>query len=393
MLPQFMIHFNTKVGAPVRGDDHYRRPHLIRKFWKRVAAGEHVLIAAPRRVGKTSLVFDLCDNPEPGFHPIFLSTEAVSNERDLFKKLYDAAMGMISGKEALGKSLASLFKRLKIERSLDGTYSLSASRNDGYEDLLSLLRGLPKGEHFVFMVDEFSQAVENIRKRQGDEAARDFLHKMRELRQDPEVQQRASFVYAGSIGLEQIVGRLNCAGTINDLVAFDLPPFTEKEAKALIERIISGNEVTFKSEVRQYLLDKLVWLIPYFIQVVMDEVEGILNEDETDTVTKAMIDQAMINAQGHRNYYDHWHQRLSILFAPKERRFAKEILDRCSTGKPLAMDEVADLGLNKHKLPEQYSDVIRSLIHDGYVWRDAVRNTLRFNSPLLMSWWANHIAL
>ncbi|MBK7944929.1 MAG: hypothetical protein IPJ85_06295 [Flavobacteriales bacterium] len=386
-----MVRFNTIVGAVAEGDAYLSRPRLLRKFWKHVAAGEHLLIAAPRRVGKTSFMRDAENSPEPGFHPIYLIVESVSDEKELFRKLYTKAIEMVSGKSELTAMLSSLWKRLNVDVTSDGL-KITTAAPDGFNDLLTLLKGLPAKEHFVFLVDEFSQAVENVRKKHGPEAAVALLHKMRELRQDPDVVKRVSFVFAGSVGLEQIVGKLNASHTINDVLAFDMPPFTSKEAHALIDRIVDGSDADMPMAAREHLLEKLVWLIPFFIQVVMNEAEDILNDEEGTTVTKKVVDQAFINALAKRNYYDHWHQRLSILFSTAERRFAKELLDLCSSAKPLGMDKVHDLGTTKHKLADSYMDVVRGLIHDGYLVRDAEARTLRFASPLLMRWWAQTIA-
>jgi hypothetical protein len=386
-----MVRFNTVVGAVAEGDSYLGRPRLVRKFWKHVANGEHLLIAAPRRVGKTSFMREVENSPEPGFHPIYLIVESVVEEKDLFRKLYAKAIDLVSTKADLSMKLGSLLKRLKVEIGPDGP-KLSATDPDGFNDLLILLKGLPAKEHFVFLVDEFSQAVENVRKKHGPEAAVALLHKMRELRQDPDVVRRVSFVFAGSVGLEQIVGKLNSSHAINDVLAFDMPPFTAKEADQLIERILEGSGAEMPQAVREHLQEKLVWLIPFFIQVLMNEVEDILNEEQRATVTKKVVDQAFTKALAKRNYYDHWHQRLSILFDTTERRFAKELLNACSTGRPVAMDTAHDLGANKHKLPDTYMDVVRSLIHDGYLVRDSDTRTLRFASPLLMRWWAQTIA-
>ncbi len=386
-----MVHFNTVVGAVAEGDSYLGRPHLIRKFWKHIAAGEHLLMAAPRRVGKTSFMREVERNPEPGFHPIYLIVESVFEEKDLFRKLYAKAMEMVSTKAELGLKLGALLKRLKVDFGPDGP-KLSAADPDSYNDLLTLLKGLPAKEHFVFLVDEFSQAVENVRKKHGAEAAEALLHKMRELRQDPDLVNRVSFVFAGSVGLEQIVAKLNASHANNDVLAFAMPPFTPKQANDLIDRILDGSAADMPEPVREHLLEKLVWLIPFFIQVVMNEAEDILNEEERSTVTKKVVDHGFTKALGKRNYYDHWHQRLSVLFDTAERRFAKELLNACSAGKPFSVDKAHDLGTAKHKLSDSYMDVVRSLIHDGYLVRDSEARTLCFASPLLMRWWAQTIA-
>ena len=56
------------VGTPARGGDFYDREQLIDLLWDRLDTG-NVLLAAPRRFGKTSVMYRLIDEPEQGWKP------------------------------------------------------------------------------------------------------------------------------------------------------------------------------------------------------------------------------------------------------------------------------------------------------------------------------------
>src|SRR5438552_2705522 len=62
------------LGAPVRGESMFGRQREIAELRERLRAS-HVLLLAPRRVGKTSVMLHLVDNPEPGQDVIFLDVE------------------------------------------------------------------------------------------------------------------------------------------------------------------------------------------------------------------------------------------------------------------------------------------------------------------------------
>ncbi len=49
----------TITGSPAEGKFYLRRQHINDHFWEQVAKGEHILITAPRRVGKSSIMRDL----------------------------------------------------------------------------------------------------------------------------------------------------------------------------------------------------------------------------------------------------------------------------------------------------------------------------------------------
>jgi ATP/maltotriose-dependent transcriptional regulator MalT len=52
----------NRVGPPVRGKDFYGRERFVNLVATKLKAG-HVLLAAPRRFGKTSVMYNLIDQP------------------------------------------------------------------------------------------------------------------------------------------------------------------------------------------------------------------------------------------------------------------------------------------------------------------------------------------
>ena len=63
------------TGQPVVGDDLYGRGYELETLWERLESGEHVLLLAPRRVGKTSLMLELQRRPHPNWHVIYIDVE------------------------------------------------------------------------------------------------------------------------------------------------------------------------------------------------------------------------------------------------------------------------------------------------------------------------------
>ncbi|MDO9229871.1 MAG: hypothetical protein Q7U03_09945 [Syntrophales bacterium] len=64
------------VGTPARGADFFDREELVGLLWKRLETG-NILLAAPRRFGKTSVMYRLLDRPEPGWKPIHVDAESI----------------------------------------------------------------------------------------------------------------------------------------------------------------------------------------------------------------------------------------------------------------------------------------------------------------------------
>ncbi|MFM7204245.1 MAG: hypothetical protein ACKO6N_25985 [Myxococcota bacterium] len=54
------------VGQAVTGPDFFDRPQQIQWIWERISVS-NILLTAPRRSGKTSLMFRLRDEPRDGY--------------------------------------------------------------------------------------------------------------------------------------------------------------------------------------------------------------------------------------------------------------------------------------------------------------------------------------
>jgi predicted AAA+ superfamily ATPase len=70
------------AGQPVRDNIFFDRPILSRQFQQKIESGSSILISAPRRVGKTSLMLHIHDHGMEGYYFIYLITESVNNEKE-----------------------------------------------------------------------------------------------------------------------------------------------------------------------------------------------------------------------------------------------------------------------------------------------------------------------
>ena len=53
------VRMKISVGNPVEGDDFFDREQEQLRAWRKLE-GSHLLMLAPRRIGKTSLILRLC---------------------------------------------------------------------------------------------------------------------------------------------------------------------------------------------------------------------------------------------------------------------------------------------------------------------------------------------
>jgi len=382
-----------QTGNPVRGDDFFRRDNVIEQAWEYLESGSHVLIAAPRRVGKTSLMKYLEDFPRPPFNLNYLITESVSSENEFYRKILNRIVKTDFVKKS--QKILNFLEQHKPAIKKIGTDGIEFGvREDHnyFEMLGSILQSPhPEGHKLIIMIDEFPETLENIIEDEGDGAGRHFLQSNREFRQDSGATENVQFIYTGSIGLENIVSRLNAVSTINDLVRLKVPPLNENESKQMIRMLLRNVQFTLIEGVIEYILDQIEWLIPFYIQLVMQELRNISREEKIDTIEKAHVDAALQGMLEQRNHFEHWHTRLRTTFKGKDYRFVKDVLNITSEKGEIGSNEIFDLAV-KYDIEVSFKDMIGSLVYDGYINNHDDEHVYRFNSPILKMWWRQNVA-
>jgi uncharacterized protein len=384
----------TTIGQPARKEEYFARSQLTGKLWEKVQGGANILMTAPRRVGKSSIMFYFLDNPPEQFKLVYLDTESVNNENEFYKKLVKHIVDTLNKVGRYKKILAGFTKEVagRIESiGLDGI-SIGNSRVNYFDEFVSLIKSLDlKEERLVIMLDEFAETVQNIIKDENRDKAVRFLQSHRTLRMMPEMKSKVQFILAGSIGLENIVDALDASGTINDLYSFPIPPLSRTEAKALINKTLEDSGYLFKEKHMDYLLDKLEWLIPFYVQLIIDEIDKLDFSEGSLEITGKEIDLAFTRAIEHRNYFSNWFTRMRRSYTGAEFSFAKDLLNYISQNDTVTSNDIHDLAVG-HGVESGSVNILNTLKYDGYINNNDDPKIYRFNSPLLKMWWYKNVA-
>ncbi len=387
------------VGQTPRGKNFFPRPKLLNLLYRRLGSGSNIYMAAPRRVGKTAIMRYLEDNPHDEYNAVYIITESVDDPETFFKTVLDelfksSAIGKL--RKASNKSsefIGNLIERFKKIGGFGFEVELKDNKTAFYEEFKTLVKKLDdtNGLKILIMVDEFPQTVENIFRKSGEAEAIRFLQRNREVRQ--EATENVLFILTGSIGLPTLAEKLNATGTINDLNVFEVPPFERAEARQLTTRLLESEDVPYAEDAIAYMLDKLNWLSPYHIQLLVQEfadeygLKGI-------TVTKESVDAAFSKITDRRNdaNFAHYYERLSKTFVENELSFALEMLTALSRPAEMELAQIKTLA-EKHDLLDNYPFVLRTLEFDGYIFRSHRDEEIlyRFTSPILKLWWSKYV--
>lgn len=384
------------IGQAARGEDFFPRPKISDEIWRKIESGSNILLVAPRRVGKSSLLFDLFENPKPGYHVVYYTSESVNNINEFYKKLFykiNEILGTTKKyKYKIEGFTKELFSRIDALSVKDLAITLGENKISYLTELAKMLANLElENERLIILVDEFAQTVENIIEDEDQRIAIKFLETKRELRLSPELHKRIQFIYAGSIGLENIVSKFNGIKFINDLTPIPVPPLTNEEAKVFVAKIINENDVTLDEASFDYLLQKIGWLIPYYFQIILNDCEKILEETSSKNITNNTIDLAFSSALKERIYFEHWFTRLRTAFKGEDFSFVKDLLNIISSKPFVLSTEIYDLAL-RYKLESTYNNLVNALKYDGYINNNDDPKIYRFNSPLLKEWWYRNVA-
>ncbi|TDJ02947.1 MAG: ATP-binding protein [Caldithrix sp.] len=382
-----------QTGNPVRGKEFFNREKLIEQAWDLIEAGNHILLAAPRRVGKTSVMYYLMDNPKDGYTITYLITQSVNNENEFFRRIVNRVLKTDYVQKS--QKVITFLEKHKPAISkvgLDGI-EFGASEEGNYQEILIriLKSSHPESQKLIVMIDEFPETLENIIKDEGETAGKHFLQSNRELRQDSEISKNVQFIYTGSIGLENIVSKLNAVSTINDLSRLKIPPLKPDEAKQLVSLLLENVDFTLSDLLINFILKKIEWLIPFYIQLIIWELKNLHRDENPDKITEDIIERALTGILEQRNHFEHWHARLRTSIKGNEYNFVKELLNITSENETISSNEIHNLAV-KYQLESSYKDLVGSLVYDGYINNHDDFKVYRYNSPILRMWWNKNVA-
>lgn len=386
------------VGQIASKDDFYMRQREIARINRNLAAGANLQIAAPRRVGKSSILYYYLDNPEEGFVHLYFQVESARSKNEFYRKIYKenikseavgTAKKFFEQLRSAGNAFLNRLKGVKIAGS--GLDFQEAEEIDYEEELLNLLQGLDLGkDRLVLMIDEFPEVILNIVEEQKGETAeaKKFLQSNRELRNNSNLRGKVQFIYTGSNSLNLTVGNLDSSSLINDLAAIHVSPLKNDEAKDLLISVLKTYNYNIDADVADYVVDKVEWTIPFYFQLIIHEV--INDIGPSDEISREVIDRAFETALEQRNdhHFEHYVKRLKRVFTQAEQEFVKIFLCRLAAHEGMEKDEAINLATGLLS-EDQTRRLLEALKYDGYIISQN-DSAYKFNSPILKNWWKNH---
>lgn len=385
------------LGDPVDGENFFGREAVLALLWRKLER-QSLILSAPRRVGKTSVMYRMRDQPRPGWRPIHFNVEACATEAQFAGALAGAVRLSLDDSwweklDAWG-TVRDLLGR--IEKVDANVFALQLAR-DLEQDRWRVLAGelldrLARLEQrTAILIDEFPYFIHVLGTRSGPEAVAGFLHWFRAARQRLSSAGRVRFIVYGSVGLDSVLRRFGLSNAINDLEVVTLGSFDRPSSEALLQRLAAGEDLPLSQPTIDRMLERLGGSnVPFHLQLIFARLldRAMLHGAvPSPALVDAVYDGELLDPS-QRKYFAHWDERLDTALPKKLAGVARRLLSAAAAnprGIALTSADSVAAGAADEVTAVEVRRVVDLLLHDGYLLRSGDR--LGFASALLRDWW------
>jgi uncharacterized protein len=395
----------NRVGSPVRGKDFFGREKFVDLVWQKIMHG-NILLAAPRRFGKTSVMYRLIDEPRFESKVIHADLESVTESADLIVQLLEGLAKDESFEDTVGKINFvqkgwSFFRKnfAEVDLYVAKLKLRDEIREDWQAKGKEIFQKVAESDSvIIFILDEFPMMLDTMLRNNRKDNAKTLLRWFRSLRLAPDLQDKIRFVIAGSIGIDHVLKDLDEIASINDFEKLKLEPFMPKVAKEFLEELCNTHSLPLEEDVKKTILDLIGKPIPYFIQVLFSEIHKTYFQEEEEiiieTVEKIYRDKVL--GVDCKTYFEHYYGRLRLYYEPDEEKAARRILREIAVKGELKKStcyQIFKQVIGKPADLEKFGSLMTELENDFYIAFNYENDSYEFGSKLLRDWWLRHYGM
>lgn len=362
------------TGGVVTEADLVDREAELDKLWADLRQGSNIVLTAPRRFGKTSLMRAVQSALPAGWRGAFVDLESVSSLVELIARV-DVAL---SSPAAVGPSPNN--DELDVAERVQQT--MERIRQDETEGRAAALRlAAGDGRPFALLLDEATYMLENVGTREAG-ACLGFLEELSRTGDS------LRMVLAASTDLRAWLSVHRMSLALPRAVDWALPPFSEDAARTLVLALFARAGRRPGRPFVDAVLSLATPPIPFFLQVLAFEIQAELRRRDrpltADTVHH--VYRHRVVGPDCRRWFDAFDWHLSRYYTGEEGRAARVVLGelaRREAGIPIdqARSVLALHGIRCGDL----DGLLRRLAFDVYVSVDG--DHVRMENRMLRDYW------
>lgn len=382
-----MAGITNKVGPCVEREDFYGRKQELENAWRLIETGHSLILAAPRRVGKTSFAKKINEYGESkGWMHIYMNVERVKGITGFVELLTVELEKCLNWPGKLLRKLKSIGKGVKFTAQIEEvTYGVELNSKDmpAILKLQELMDRLVQ-EKIIIVCDELAVLLKKIAEsgENGTKNAENLLNLLRSFRTMDNCANR--WIFCSSISIESFLESQGLSSCMNDVKRFTLDELNEEEAHGLLLELSARNNYTFRRAERAYLFKKIGLRLPYYIQMMYSEIYNIKGKDGDMAVHIKDIDEAYAALTRQQFYFSTWSERLRDY---TEEADLRKVLKHVAQSKDGCSRNIL-IGLfpDRDSAEELVTRLITILNNDGYIILNSNMKYV-FRSFLLRDYW------
>jgi len=389
-----------EVGNWVAGERFWGREKELERLLELLAGGANVSIIAQRRIGKTSLMREAGSRLPPGYVALHIDLQDAQDAADIVVKLVLAtrphARLWTRTKAVFANTLQAIRDNIESISAYELKIQLRAGLSGGAwqekgGQVLAELAGA--GRPVVLFVDELPILVNRMLEdvNTGKAAVHALLTWLRG--QALAHAGHIRMVFAGSIGLEPVLGRAGLTADINHLTPFLLDPWPDHVALGCLLALAANKEIELPEAAARRMLELLGCNIPHHVQLFFVQVREHCLYAAQSACTVGEIDdifhRRMLGTRGHTELA-HMAERLEMVLEKAELPLAMDLLTQAAITGSIGRREMQAIcarnGLAREEQGRCLPRLFEIFEHDGYLEKNAAGEYV-FVSNLLRQWW------
>ncbi len=394
---------NIHIGSPVWGCDFFDRESIVETCRENLRRNS-IILSAPRRYGKSSVMLYLRDNPLEEYFPIYFELEDHFSIKgfiyEFVSKIIEKDNSMI---KTLKKGFAKIFEgvdemsfwkiKIKLKKAIEEEGDWEEWKERIKQLIIELLEN-KKSERLLFILDEFPLMLFNFinEGQKGEKDAVKLLQWLRKLRHDGIFMEKVRFIFGGSMGIEKVISYLKATRTINDVTSISIGPFIPSVARDFTKKVFQSKGIEVDNKVIDTIIETVGTLIPIYLHILIDSVikESMNTERKIEPALVAECYRKRVHGPEYKCYFEDYYERLWRYYLEDDFKIAKRMLGELAA---------AEEGITKEKLyliyqeemsnkgeKEKFDLLLAALESDFYIERN-LDNKVYFQNSWLKDWW------